>query len=362
MITSLYALGRFLVAAGVAGLLLISQVAHAAGARLELTDGSVLIGEVVDYRDDKVTLKTAFSDAVEVDSKLIKKLVSTDAIVLMLDNKSVIEVETLTVDEGELQLPGGRAMPLETVAIANPEPWERGRGYKWDGNSGAGVAINRGNQETDELDLVVNSTFTSTRDRFTVRGNIEQDDTYNRVSVDNGDGTTSTVEQKIPTADKWAVVGKYDYFLANPDNYFGINASVEADALANIDLRTYIGPYYGRKLIRESWLTLDGELGFAQVNTDFAVDEDDEYLGVNWNFTGESNILGGDSRLYLTHVGILNTDEVERTILNTTVGLAFPLAYGFEAATEIRLDYDGGAAEGNENLDQTYSFRIGYSW
>jgi hypothetical protein len=75
-----------------------------------------------------------------------------------------------------------------------------------------------------------------------------------------------------------------------------------------------------------------------------------------------SNYLGGDSRLYLNHTGIWNLEETSELILNTTFGLAFPLLFNFEAAAEVMLNYDSGAVEGVEDLDQTYSFRIGYTW
>ena len=32
------------------------------------------------------------------------------------------------------------------------------------------------------------------------------------------------------------------------------------------------------------------------------------------------------------------------------------------AATEIKLEFDSGAPEGIDELDQTYEIRIGYRW
>jgi hypothetical protein len=54
--------------------------------------------------------------------------------------------------------------------------------------------------------------------------------------------------------------------------------------------------------------------------------------------------------------------DTEDVILNTTLGLSFPLLDRFEAAAEIFLEYDSGAVEDIEELDQTYKFRIGYTW
>jgi len=54
---------------------------------------------------------------------------------------------------------------------------------------------------------------------------------------------------------------------------------------------------------------LDGELGIAYVSTEYDADvnqEDNNYTSLNWNLTGESSLLGGDSRLYLRHIGIID--------------------------------------------------------
>jgi hypothetical protein len=36
--------------------------------------------------------------------------------------------------------------------------------------------------------------------------------------------------------------------------------------------------------------------------------------------------------------------------------------WNFEAAAELVLDYDSGAVDDVDELDQTYRFRLGYSW
>ena len=361
MITAPSALRRgvasLLVAAGLA-----SAAVNAAPGRIELTDGSILMGEVVDIRAGKVTLKTAFSDKLVIDEAFIDTLDSGEQAELMLDDARVVEVEQLAIEEGQLTLDSGEKIALSEVDIANPAPWEKGDGYHWTGNSGAGLTLQRGNTENDQLDLALNTTFTSARDRFTIRANVEQDDTYRDVTFIADDGSTQTRTEKTPTADNWRIVGKYDYFLADPDSYIGANFSAESDSLAGIDLRTYAGPYFGRKLIKESWLTLDAELGLSYVDTDFAVAEDNNYTGLGWELNGESKILGPDTRLYLIHSGIMDVGDTSRAIINTTMGLGFPLFMGLEGAAEVRLDYDGGAAAGAENMDQTMSLRVGYSW
>ena len=53
---------------------------------------------------------------------------------------------------------------------------------------------------------------------------------------------------------------------------------------------------------------------------------------------------------------------MQKSIYRTTVGLRFPLLFGIEAAAEATADYDGGAAEGKDKLDEALKFRVGYTW
>ena len=57
-----------------------------------------------------------------------------------------------------------------------------------------------------------------------------------------------------------------------------------------------------------------------------------------------------------------NLDTRNALILNTTFGVGFPLLGRIQGSTEIVLDYNSGAVAGTEELDQTYRFRIGYTW
>jgi putative salt-induced outer membrane protein YdiY len=206
------------------------------------------------------------------------------------------------------------------------------------------MSMERGNTDTDELDYRLESIWRSKQDRYTLRYEGENDRANN-----------------VTTVDKWYGRGKYDYFFDGPV-YGGIQGSAEHDKFTDLDLRYLVGPFIGRQFYEEPVFTLSGELGVSYVNEDFFVAQDDDYAAGNWAINASSNYLGGDSRLYFDHRGILNLEDTSNYILNTTFGLAFPLLWRFEAAAEVVLDYDSGAVEGVDKLDQTYRFRVGYTW
>ena len=335
--------------------------------RVYLADGSVLVGEVTAIRDGEVTIKTTFTDAeIKVPVALVQAFDRSAPTDLLLVDEDTLALETLTVREGQVQL-DGKVISLGDIDIMNPEAWEEGEGFNWTGDTSAALAVARGNTDTNELDVSVNTVVETLRDRYTFNGSIDRDDTG------NSDGT------RTDTADKWKLLGKYDYFLRNDRNYVGFDLGLESDALAEVDLRTYAGPYFGRVLRDNDLISLDGELGVVYVSTKYTRPQDgddaciaaladtpdlcrfdkQDYGAVNWNLTGESSILGGDSRLYLRHVGIVGVEGGDEVLIKTTAGLAFPLLFGFQAAAEFSFDYDGSL---EQEIDQKYSFRVGYAW
>ena len=313
--------------------------------RIVLKNGSTILGTITATRDGIVSVDTDFAGSLEVAQDQILALETAEPAVLQLADGKVLDAQPIVVRDQEIvDSSSGQSFALADLAVVNPEPYELGIGYQWSGLVNFSMVMERGNSDTDELDYKLETQWLSDDDRFTVRLNGE---------IDEANDTE--------IADNWSIIGKYDYFLDGPW-YVGGNVAAESDDFADLDLRYYAGPYVGRNFFDTELLFLEAELGLAYVNEDFIVAEDQEYPGANWEVHFSSNYLGGDSRLYVDHIGIWNLDETSDIILNTTFGLAFPLLFNLEAAAEVLIEYDSGAVENVEDLDETYSFRIGYTW
>lgn len=313
--------------------------------RIVLKNGSTVLGTITATRDGIVSVDTDFAGSLEIAQDQILSMQTAEPVVIRLADGALLDAQPMAIENEQiLDSSSGQSYALADLAVINPEPYELGYGYKWSGLVNVSMVLERGNADTDELDYKLETQWLSDDDRFTVRLNGEIDEAND-----------------VEIADNWSVIGKYDYFLDGPW-YVGGNIAAESDDFADLDLRYYMGPYVGRNFFDTDMMFLEAELGLAYVNEDFIIAEDQEYPGANWEVHASSNYLGGDSRLYIDHVGIWNLDETSDLILNTTFGLAFPLLFGLEAAAEILLEYDSGAVEGIEELDETYSFRIGYTW
>ncbi len=335
-------------------------------ARIELIDQTVVYGEITDIHDGELYVTTELMGDVTIALSSILYLESDQDIELLTTEQEKLALPSFMVVDGEVVLDDADNLTLDQLDVANPEDWEQGRGYHITGRVTSSIEYNRGNTETDNLNLDAETILESLRDRITLRADYEESSALVLDKDDDGnaildaDGNEAKISQD--TADNWRVEGKYDYFLSDPRNYLGLNVGLHADQFANVDRRTYASAYVGRKILTRDTLTFDAELGLLYVDTDFAVSEDDSYTGVNINLTGEAQLFDSRVTLYFRQANIVNLQSTEKSIYRTKVGLRFPLFLGLEGAAEATADYDGGAADGKENLDKTLKFRIGYTW
>ena len=333
------------------GLLAMGIAAVPRADELVMENGSRLIGTLVSAEGDEVVFDTPFAGQLTIKQENIASL-RTDSATLMLENGQVYRDVPLeqSTESGQVQIAlqetAPVSFPVEDIKLVNPDPWLLGEGYKWYGDVSVALQSERGNTDTDEWDGAMLSTWRSLEDRYEIRGSFEYDEANGEKSTDN-----------------WLVASKYDRFSkTNPDNYYGAKLRFEYDRFTDLDLRTIVGPHIGRQFMDNRFLSIRGEVGPVWVDEQFKVSEDNDYPGAMWVGQLSSGIIGFGTTLYVRHDGILNFDDADELVLNTTVGLKMPLIFGFETGIEAKYEYDGGAVEGVDDTDETYNFRIGYTW
>jgi hypothetical protein len=314
-----------------------------------MKNGSILVGTVVRASEDSVIFDTPFAGEITLAQENIESMVTTETVTLLMDSGQVYRNKRVAEEDGVLTVTNEDERPvtldLATVDFINPEPWRLGEGYKWSGQVNAALESERGNSDSDELDVDFESIWRSLEDRFTIRGLVEQDRS-------NGDKTKDT----------WWVRNKYDRFSTNdPDNYYGYQLYFEYDKFADLDLRTMTGPYIGRQFFENNILNMHAEVGIVYVDEQFDVAEDSDFWGSNWEVRLTSGIIP-KFELYMDQDGVLNLNDTGDSIMNTVFGIRFPLIFGLQAAAEAKWEYDGGAAEGVDDTDETYKFKLGYKW
>lgn len=322
-----------------------------------MKNGSRLIGTIVSASDGKIKFDTEFAGTISVNADSVETLFTDNEVTVILKDGRIIENQRIAApDDGLVMLSENNEALLfqaNDMKRLNPESWELGRGYNHFGNVSVAGLLERGNTDTDEFDISGESVWRSLRDRYTIKAKYE---------LDRNDG--------VRNKNKWRWRNKYDRFSTkDSDNYRGMLLAFEGDEFADIDLRTTIGPYLGRQFYEGKLLSLSGEVGLVWVDEQFDPDQEDislpdenDYAGANWAFHITSDYFGDASNFYINHDGILNLDETDDLLLNTTMGIKFDVWDGIEVGVEARYEYDGDVGEDIDELDETYKLRFGYKW
>lgn len=334
--------------AALAAVLFAIGVAAAEPDRIELKNGSTVLGEVMDAENGTLSLKTDFAGTINIQLDQIASMYTEKPMTLQMADGSIVEARPLAVEDAKLVLPeageGDSDYALSQLLRVNPEPWEIGDGYRWTGLASGSLVAQRGNSETDELDYNVESRWTGLVDRYSAR-------VFGQLREVNG---TRSAENITGTA-------KYDRFLED-DWYWGMSASAERDQFSDIDLRAYVGPYLGKKFDQTPFYILETELGVSYVSEQFTSTPDQEYPGAIWTLDATSSYFGSDLRIYVRQNGIWDLKNTTDVVVNSTAGMSFPLIAAIEGSAEITWEYDSGAVSDVEELNQIYRFRVGYRW
>jgi len=330
-------------------LILLSLPGLALSDELMMKNGSRLVGTLVSASQSDVVFETPFAGKITIKQANIERIVADQKVTLMMQDGRVFHDKQIVSRDQRLLVMGVNQQPVmfdvADIKLVNPEPWRIGDGYKWFGQANTTLLYERGNTDTDQLDLDFESIWRSIEDRYTLRGNWE---------LDSADG--------IRNKDTAALQGKYDWFRVEaPDNYIGGQLAFERDKFADLILRTTVGPYLGRQFFETELMTLHAEIGLVFVTEDFDVAPDDDFWGSNWEVRLSSGIFT-DTELYVQADGVFNFDHTDRQLVNTTVGLRLPVIFGLTAGAEVRYKYNGGATEGVDDLDESYNIKFGYSW
>jgi hypothetical protein len=330
--------------------LLSAAVSMAAQAdELIMKNGSRLVGEVVSAEAGHVVFDTPFAGEIKIASVNILQVSTDDPVTLKMSDGTIYrEKQIVTTDQGAAVRTEGEApvyFEPGDIKYVNPDPWLLGEGYKWFGEANTAAVLERGNTDTDEIDADFRSIWRSLVDRYTMRGAYE---------VDKANGEKNK--------NQWRLRGKYDRFTdQDPNTYYGGQLVFFHDEFVDLDLRTTVGPYIGRQFYDSNLLTLSGEVGLVYVDEQFEIAEDDDFYGGNWELMVTSDIIP-KTELYVEQFGVLNFDEIDGVLVDTIIGIKLPLLYGFQAAIEAKFEYDGGAVGDVDEMDETYSFKLGYTW
>jgi putative salt-induced outer membrane protein YdiY len=318
---------------------------------LLMRDGSRLLGKVVKREGKTLEFETSYAGVIKVKWDEVSELHADEPMKLMLKDESTLNAQHIKNTETGILLDDNIEADQSTESLAqseleyiNPDPWRTGDGYKLTGHINFALEKERGNTDEDEIDIDGDLTWRFLKDRFRMFGEFERDRKNNK-----------------KTKDKWKLDNSYDHFLTRKW-FAGAYLGFEHDQFADLNLRTIIGPKVGYQWFESKEMNLRTEAGPMYTDEDFDNDPDDDYLALGWGINFDKYLFGEFMQVYHRQGGLWSMDDTSDLVWNTWTGLRFPLVLGFVASTEMQVEYDSGAADEADDLDTTYSLKLGYAW
>ena len=238
------------------GLTLVARAAD----RVELTDGSVVLGKLLSAEDGKLKLKTDFAGTIEIAQDKVRNFSTDEAVNVQLASGSAALGKVQAADAGiVVAAPAGQlaASTKQVVAIwaANADSPEvrklkeaadkAARHWAYE----ASLAINgrTGGSEKFAGALGFKATLESAQDKLIFGLQAEK-------AQDNG----------VETANRQFASVDYSSFIAGKDLWY-VRSSIEKDAIKQLDLRSTTAFGIGHKLIKKDQQDLEVRAGLSYI-------------------------------------------------------------------------------------------------
>jgi len=331
-------------------ILAISLIVQPASADvLIMRNGDQITGELISKEKQILKFKTSYAGTLEIHWDEVSELKTKKPIQIMMDTNEILSSNTIKNLEDSTIIKSvttddTRTVKRSSVTYINPEAWQSGNGYKFSGKINLGIEYQRGNTDSDEIDLNTELALRRKDDRLRFFLDLEKDKAAG-----------------VTTKDKWYLDGKYDYFLTQKRYYFG-SLRLESDTFADLKLRSGLGTGIGHIFYNGKKLNLSAELGGSWIYEEFSNQRNNDYAAINWAIDFDKYVFTDFTQLYHRSTGLQGLDDIEDVVIKTWTGLRFLLPHGFIASLEAKVEFDNTPAIDKDRIDNTYTIKLGYGW
>ena len=336
--------------------------------RIELKDGSVIVGTVVDMKGGTLYVKTAFGaqDTVGIKWDQVAKIETAGHHTLEIkdkkdeskeDEEDEIEVKAIKgkivrTEDGTavVVVEGEQEIPLDTIQAINPPP--DNKLITLAGNLNFGASAADGNTQAKNLNVNGEAVARSDPHRVTVRFTFNYSEDSDNITADSQSGNV-----------------KYDLFLIER-LYANTGILLQADEFQDLNLRAAPSVGLGYQFIdkgdfEKDWnknLQVALEAGYAYFREDFIMAEDvsrnSAHVATNLNWPFFSG------KLALFHVGGVypSPENGSDIFLTTEQGLRVKVWGNLVSTFQINWKWNNNPAPGTERNDALYLITLGYQF
>jgi len=323
--------------------------------RIELEDGSVVLGKIQTMVGGKLVVVTAFGGEVTIDWSQVRSVATAGKHRFVLANESAIVGTSTAAGDGKLRVSdsgagvdGSHTVGVAQVTAINPPPV---KAVTYKGSANLGVNISDGNTQTKSGYLGIDFEMRSARQRFTAGA-------AHNYAEQSGELSARNTRARL----------KYDFF-ATERLFVYMGALFEEDKFQDLDLRTALSAGPGYQFVKPGDLETEclskmdayGELGLSFFDEDFRRGVDNRYLAARWSFV--ANLPLSDTvSLFHRHEGYPGLERGDDLYVTTEQGVRLRIWEGFVATLQLNWRWDNSPSPGFERADTLYLATLGYAF
>lgn len=246
-------------------LALLSAYSARAADRVELTDGSVVLGKLVSAEAGKLRLETSFAGTIEIAQDQVRSFSTDEAVNVQLAAGSTVLGRVAMTDRGITVVAADGAFSAPTAKVA--AVWRAGADSpatrqlkeqiaknerKWAYEASVAITGRSGASNKFAGAVGLKATLESAQDKLIFTLQAEK-------ARDNG----------VETANRQFASADYSSFFSDKNVWY-VRTSLEKDSIKALDLRTDTSFGFGRKLIKRKQQDLELRIGANYVYETYA--------------------------------------------------------------------------------------------
>jgi len=325
----------------------LSASSWALADQLVLNNGDTLRGKIVSMADGKMVFKSPMLGELKVAMDKVESFSSDKPIKLQLVDGSVVEPQLEPAESGFVKVKGeaGSHLAINQISGINLEPQ---KAVKWTGKLFAGVNIQKGNTETQDVDIDTKLIRETKGDRVILDARYEEDRSEDDTSGD------------LTTDKRYYMLGAhYDYFLSERIYLYG-DGRTEKENTANLDRRIKLGAGAGYRWVETSRTRFEVESGLSWVSEEFTNNTSDEQYTALRLASRLTHKLTSDINVFNDAEWLLSLADSNDQLFSMDTGMAYKVNGHLSLEAKLRYDWDKSPATGNDKEDFRYVF--GASW
>ncbi len=312
-----------------------------------LDNGDRVTGRIQRIEPGKLVIATDYAGEVKIDWTRVKALISDEPMTLQLDDKTRLygrlvgsdsTIRVISPDE-----PLERYVEVKQVAAIFPGNVLKEQ-LSFSGRLNVGGSQTSGNTQTSALHLDAELVTRKGDDRYTAGGS------FNR-----------TTDRGAETASDAKLYAKYDRFFTKKW-YTTINATMEHDPFADIELRTTAGIGIGYQALASARTNLSLESGVDYVNTNHYQLPTESYPALRLALKFDVYVIPERVQFFQGSELYLARGDDEQSFARTQTGLRMPVWKNFLATVQYNVDWNSHPPPGFVNTDRMLLLSLGYHW